>query len=124
MIAAAVGNCGADCGSRMERLAKANGGTSVFGDLVVIGFLCAQVLDGVFTYLGMTMWGPSVEANPIVSSAVSFAGVGVGLSAVKLTAIAFGIVLHRRRVHLLLALLTAIYIAVAILPWTAIFLSQ
>ena len=91
---------------------------------MVIGFLCAQVLDGVFTYLGVTIWGPSVEANPIVSSAVSIAGLGVGLSAVKLTAIAFGMMLHRRRVHALLALLTAIYFAAAILPWTAIFLSQ
>lgn len=96
----------------------------LFGDLVVVGFLCAQVLDGIFTYLGVSRWGTAVEANPIVSAAVAFAGPGVGLSAVKIAAIAFGMMLHLRRVHTLVAVLTAIYIAVAILPWTAIFLTQ
>lgn len=97
---------------------------SKFGDLVVVAFMCAQVLDGVLTYLGMRAWGPGIEANPIVSSAVSLAGLGVGLSAVKLTAIALGMLLHLRRVHTLVAVLTAIYIGAAILPWAAIFLAQ
>lgn len=97
---------------------------SLFGDLVVLSFLCVQVLDGVFTYLGVSLWGPGIEANPIVSSAMSIAGLAAGLAAVKLTAIGFGMMLHLRRVHNLVALLTAIYVAVAILPWTAVFLSQ
>jgi len=113
------------CGSKMDGLAKRlDGRQSVFGDFVVVAFLCAQVLDGVLTYLGIRAWGPGVEANPIVSSAVSVAGLGVGLSAVKLTAIGLGMMLHLRRVHTLVALLTAIYIAAAILPWTAILLMQ
>ncbi len=113
------------CGTEMEGLSKPwDARRRVFGDFVVVAFLCAQVLDGVLTYLGIRAWGPGVEANPIVSSAVSFAGLGVGLSAVKLTAIALGMMLHLRRVHVLVALLTAIYIAAAILPWTAIFLMQ
>lgn len=97
---------------------------SLFGDLVVIAFLCAQVLDGVFTYLGVSLWGLGIEANPVVSSAVAMAGLGTGLAVVKTTAIAFGIMLHLRRVHNLVALLTAIYFAMAILPWAAIFLTQ
>lgn len=109
----------------MGRLYKRwDGPHSLFGDLVVVGFLCAQVLDGVFTYLGVRLWGPGIEANPLVSSAVAAAGLGTGLIAVKLTAIGFGILLHLRRVHNLVALLTAIYFAIAILPWAAIFLSQ
>jgi hypothetical protein len=40
----------------------------------------------------------------------------------KLAAVGCGIILHIRRVHNLVALLTAIYVAVAILPWTAVFL--
>jgi len=92
----------------------------LFGDVVVVGFLCAQVLDGVFTYLGVSRWGPSVEANPIVGGAVALAGLGLGLSAVKMTAIAFGMLLHLQRVHYLVALLTAVYVAAAILPWAAI----
>jgi hypothetical protein len=47
---------------------------SRFGDLVVIGFLLMQCLDAVFTYLGVALWGPSIEANPLISSAMSAAG--------------------------------------------------
>jgi len=97
---------------------------SLFGDLVVVGFVIAQVLDGVFTYLGVRIWGLGIEANPVVSSAVAVAGPIAGLTAVKLVAIGFGALLHVRRVHNLVALLTAIYFAMAIVPWTAIFLSQ
>jgi uncharacterized protein DUF5658 len=95
-----------------------------FGNLAVVGFILVQILDGSFTYLGVRLWGPAIEANPVVSSAVALAGLGAGLAGVKLVAIAFGMILHLRRVHNLVAFLTAVYFAVAILPWTAIFLSQ
>jgi hypothetical protein len=39
-------------------------------------------------------------------------------------AVSLGIALHLRRVHNVVALLTAIYLAAAILPWTALFLSN
>ncbi len=94
----------------------------IFGDLVVVSFLIVQCLDGVFTYLGVSIWGPSIEANPLISSAMAVAGPIPGLAAAKLMAIGFGIVLHLRRVHALVALLTIIYLTVAILPWTALFL--
>ena len=47
-----------------------------FGDIAVVVFMLVQALDGALTYLGVHIWGPSIEANPLVSSAVSFAGVG------------------------------------------------
>jgi len=94
-----------------------------FGDLTVVTFVIVQCLDGVFTYLGVRFWGPGIEANPIVSSTVGLFGLGAGLATVKLVAVAFGIALHLRRVHNVVALLTAIYVAAAILPWTALFLS-
>ena len=97
---------------------------SHFGNLAVVSFLLVQVLDGAFTYLGVRTWGPGIEGNPLISSAVAVAGLGVGLSATKLVAMALGIALHLRRVHSLLALLTALYVAAAIVPWTALFLSQ
>jgi hypothetical protein len=99
-------------------------GRCVFGDLVVLGFVLVQCLDGAFTYLGVTMWGPGIEANPLVSAAVATAGLGAGLAGAKLMAIGFGILLHLRRVHNLVALLTAVYVATAIVPWTAIFLTH
>lgn len=97
---------------------------SRFGDLMVVSFMVMQCLDGVFTYLGVHIWGPTIEANPIVSSAMSTAGVAAGLGGAKMMAIGFGMMLHLRRVHNVVALLTAIYFAAAILPWAALFLLQ
>ena len=110
-------------GSRVEHLYKRwDNPRSPFGDFVVLAFFAAQILDGMFTYVGVSMWGPTIEANPVVSSAVAVAGLGAGLAGVKAVAIGFGMLLHLRRLHTLVALLTAIYVAIAILPWTAIFL--
>ena len=89
---------------------------------MVLGFLLVQGLDGGFTYVGVRLWGLGIEANPLISSAVSVAGLGAGLLTTKLVAVALGILLHLRRVHNLIAILTLVYLAVAILPWTALFL--
>lgn len=94
-----------------------------FGNIAVLCFVLVQYLDGAFTYLGVHIWGLSIEANPLVASAVSMAGIGGGLAAAKLTAIGLGIILHLRRVHGIVAILTAFYVAVAIVPWTVLFLS-
>jgi uncharacterized protein DUF5658 len=96
---------------------------SRFGDVAVVTFMVVQALDGILTYLGVHIWGPSVEANPLISSAVSFAGVGTGVAVAKLLAVGLGMVLHLRRVHGVVALLTAFYVAVAIVPWAVLFLS-
>jgi hypothetical protein len=97
---------------------------SMFGDLVVLSFVVMQCLDGVFTYLGVSIWGPGIEANPLIASAMTAVGVIAGIGGAKLLAITFGIVLHLRRVHNLVAVLTAIYFTAAILPWTALFLGN
>ena len=96
----------------------------MFGDLTVVGFLLVQSLDGIFTYLGVSTWGSSAEANPIIAAAMALAGPASGLAGAKLMAIGFGIALHLRRVHNLVAFLTLVYIAIAILPWTAMFLAN
>jgi len=95
----------------------------LFGNAAVLAFLIVNTLDGVFTYLGVKIWGPGIEANPIVSSAMSIGGLGPGLAGAKLVAASLGIALHLRRVHHLVALLTAIYFCAAILPWTALFIA-
>jgi hypothetical protein len=95
----------------------------LFGDLAVIVFIVVQCLDGALTYLGLHIWGMSVEANPLVSSAVSVAGVGTGLAATKAFAVGLGMMLHLRRVHFVVAGLALFYIAVAILPWAVMFLT-
>jgi hypothetical protein len=97
---------------------------STFGDLVVVVYLIVQCLDGVLTYLGVSIWGPAIEANPLISTAMAVAGPIPGLAGAKLVAIGFGMALHLRRVHNIVALLTFIYLTVAILPWAALFLSR
>jgi hypothetical protein len=95
-----------------------------FGNAAVLAFVIVQYLDGVFTYFGIHIWGLQIEANPIVSSAISLAGVGPGLALAKFVAISFGILLHLRGVHAVVALLTAFYFTVAIMPWTMLFLNH
>jgi hypothetical protein len=109
-------------GTDMRRLYQAwDTPDSLFGDVAVVGFLLVQVLDGMFTYLGVTIWGLHIEANPLISSAVEYAGLGRAVVGAKLAAMMFGILLHVRRVHSLVALLTAFYLVVAILPWALLF---
>ena len=100
-----------------------NNERSRFGDIAVIAFLLVQCLDGALTYMGMSTWGPAIEANPIVSSAVASVGMAAGLVGTKLVAVLLGILLHLRHVHVLVALLTVVYVAAAIVPWTALFLT-
>lgn len=97
---------------------------SLFGNLVVIGFLLVQVLDGGLTYLGIAIWGPGIEGNPLLSSAIAYAGTATSLAVAKSIAIGFGMVLHLYRVHTLVAVLTLFYVAAAIIPWTALLLTN
>ena len=107
----------------MERLYKRwDEPKCLFGDLAVISFFIVQGLDGMLTYLGVSIWGPGIEGNPLISSAVAAAGPVAGLAGAKLVAIGFGMLLHLRRIHNVVALLTAIYFAVAIVPWAALLL--
>lgn len=92
----------------------------LFGDIALVVFLLAQVLDGTLTYIGVTLYGPEMEANPIISWLMARIGDGPGLATAKITASFFGIVLHLSAVHKAVALLAAFYVAVAIVPWTLI----
>jgi hypothetical protein len=91
-----------------------------FGDVVLIVFLLTQCLDGVFTYIGVTEFGVSVEANPVIAGLIARFGEGTALFGAKLVAAALGMALHLREVHSAVALLAGFYLTVAILPWTAI----
>lgn len=91
-----------------------------FGNLAVVGFMLVQYLDGFYTYAGFTIWGLNIEANPLIRTAVSAVGPAAGLAVAKLVAIAFGALLHMRRVHGVVAILTCIYLILSIVPWTAL----
>jgi len=107
----------------VERFCQPWEGTrTLYGNVLLVGFLLVQGLDGALTYAGMAIWGPSIEVNPIVGAAVALAGPGPGLAAAKLLAAGCGITLHLLRVHGIVALLTAFYLGAAILPWTSLFI--
>ena len=91
-----------------------------FSNVVLALFLLAQGLDGVLTYIGVVTFGPGVEANPLIAALVGYLGAATALVTAKTIAAALGIALHVRGVHGAVALLTAFYFAVAILPWVAI----
>ena len=93
---------------------------SVFGDLVIVAFLISQVLDGAFTYVGVSTFGAAIEVNPLMASLMTTVGHGPALALAKMLAAVLGITLHLRRVHGVVALLTGLYVTVAILPWAAL----
>jgi hypothetical protein len=87
---------------------------------MLVAFIVAQALDGILTYVGIATFGASAEANPVVAWYVGMFGAGVGLTAIKAMAIACAATLHMNAQHLVLAGLTLLYLAAAVLPWTRI----
>jgi hypothetical protein len=92
---------------------------SRFGDSVVLAFLVVQALDGVLTYVGISL-GQAGEGNPLVGGMMAAFGLGPGLAGAKLLAGSLGIALHLFGTHRLVALLTALYVGAAIVPWAAL----
>jgi hypothetical protein len=95
------------------------GSRSRFGDFVLVLFLCAQVLDGAFTYHGISRFGLS-EGNPVIAWYMGHFGVGPTVTVAKLVSTGCAIVLHVLAFHKMLALLTLMYLSLAILPWTVV----
>jgi hypothetical protein len=93
---------------------------SRFGDIVIVAFLVAQVLDGLFTYLGVKTFGPAAEGNPLLFWLMNSVGEGPALAGAKLMAGTFGIALHLTAVHKVIAVLTLVYIGAALVPWATI----
>lgn len=92
----------------------------LFGDVALVVFLVAQLLDGILTYIGVSTYGPHMEGNPIIAWLIAAMGEGPALAAAKVAAGGFGIALHLSAVHKAVALLAGFCLAVAVLPWVAI----
>jgi len=106
------------CGSASPTCGNARHTT--FGDLAVLAFLLAQAADGVLTYIGVRVFGPGIEANPLIAWLIVSFGEAQALTGAKLVAGVFGIALHLSSVHRVVAGLAAFYFAVAVCPWVAI----
>jgi len=92
----------------------------LFGNVVVIAFLVAQCLDGIFTYIGVMTFGNGIEANPLIGALMVHLGHGTALLVAKTIAVSLGIALHLRGVHIAVAVLVLFYVATAVVPWIAI----
>jgi len=97
---------------------------SHFGDIAMLTFLVVQACDGVFTYVGIAMIGPGIEGNPLIASLMAALGGGPALVGTKLVAGSLGIVLHLTGVHRIVAALTCLYLAAAIVPWATVLFFQ
>ena len=91
-----------------------------FGDAAVLLFLMAQALDGALTYVGVTVMGLHMEANPLLAWLMGTMGCAAALASAKLVASLFGILLHLSSVHRVVAALALFYLTVAVLPWVAL----
>lgn len=95
-----------------------------FGNFAILAFLIVQALDGMLTYVGIVSYGPAAEGNPLLSWMMSVMGAAPALAGAKMAASVFGIILHLTSVHRTVALLAALYVSAAILPWVELLFWQ
>jgi uncharacterized protein DUF5658 len=95
-----------------------------FGSLAWFAFVLAQVADGSLTYLGIKTYGAAIEANPLLSWYIAVGGVPTALVGAKAFALACGAVLHLRAMHVAVAVLTVVYLAASVWPWTLLLWSS
>jgi hypothetical protein len=96
----------------------ARAGGSRFGTIVFLLFAIVQIADGLLTYHGIRVYGPEVEANPLIVWYASAFGAGVALTGAKLVAVICGGILHLLARHVAIAFLTITYVIAALWPWT------
>jgi hypothetical protein len=98
-------------------LARLSRGHISYVEGLWLAFVAVQVLDGVFTYIGVLTFGIGIEANPLVAWYAEAFGPAAGLAAAKIFAIGCASVLYLTSRHRTVAVLTLLYLAFAILPW-------
>lgn len=89
-----------------------------------LAFVIVQVLDGVMSYVGVSLHGPGIEANPLVGWYLAAFGPAVGFTVAKLFAVTCGSVLYFTARHRWVAILTLVYIVFAVGPWVQVLSSS
>jgi hypothetical protein len=92
--------------------------SSRFGIIVFLLFAIVQVADGLMTYQGIRVYGPGVEANPLIVWYASVFGAGAALTGAKMLAVMCGVILHLLARHVAIAFLTITYVIAALWPWS------
>jgi len=89
-------------------------------ELIFAAFLLTQILDGVFTYVGVSVFGVAAEGNPLLAWLMMSYGELIALAGAKIVAACCGVALYLLAVDRLLAILTLVYIGGALVPWTLV----
>ena len=89
-------------------------------ELVFAAFILTQILDGILTYLGVSLFGIAAEGNPILAWTMASYGEAIALAGAKVIAALCGVALYALAVDRLLAALTLVYVGAAIIPWTLV----
>jgi len=80
-------------------------------------FVTVQALDGVMSYVGVSLHGPAIEANPLIAWYLGVLGPAAGFALAKLFAVTCGSVLYITARHRWVAALTMLYVVFAVGPW-------
>jgi hypothetical protein len=91
------------------------------GNVAVTCFILVQLLDWLATYQGLTLFGTSIEANPLLRSLMERYDIILVLTSAKLFATLAASFLHLATRHFLVATLTVFYTVFSIVPWINLF---
>ena len=86
----------------------------------VVLFAAVQAADAFLTLVGVARFGFAMEGNPVLSRSMMLVGPNATLWGAKVTAVLCAAILYRTEQHLVLALLTLLYVFGAIVPWSVI----
>ena len=83
-------------------------------------FVAVQIADAFLTVAGVSRFGMAMEGNPVLLRSMMILGPGATLFGAKSIAVLCGGILYRCERHLILSLLTIVYVFGAIVPWSMI----
>lgn len=95
------------------------GAAALRPSLALAVFAVVQCADAWLTAFGIARFGPGIEGNPILAFYVATFGASTVVGA-KLIAVACGAVLHLFARQAVLVVLTAAYVAFAVVPWLCV----
>jgi uncharacterized protein DUF5658 len=104
----------------LDRPASFSGSRLSSAQFVWLAFVVVQALDGVMSYVGVSLHGPGIEGNPLVAWYMSAFGPAVGFTVAKLFAVTCGTVLYLTARHRWVAVLTLVYVVFAVVPWVTL----
>ena len=92
-----------------------NGNTRALGTLAL--FAVVQIADAWLTTVGIDRFGIGAEANPMLALPIVLFGPVTAMAIAKSVAVCGAALLYRFSRHSLLAMLTVMYMFVAVMPW-------